>query len=278
MSQRILNNGFRLSIWNRTHSKLHDLQQAGAVVRDSPKALASECDVICFCLTDSSAVEKVVFGESGVASGMRKGQVIVDFSSIGAEKTKRFAAMLHNDVGGIWIDAPVSGGVEGARDGTLIIFAGGDKASIEYVQPIFAVLAEKVTHLGASGAGQIAKSCNQMIAGCNIMLIAEMIATARKAGIDVDLLTDALSGGWADSRPLQIFGPRMAARITEPKLGALGTMLKDLDEATRLAHANGATVPITSLIAEQYRVCAQHLESGNSSDISSLISLYEGNV
>lgn len=278
MCYRLLNHGYQLNVWNRTRFKLLELEKLGAKSMDTPQAVASASDVVCLCLLDSKVVEKVVFGDSGIANGMKPGQILIDFSSIGTEATLHLSKRLKNEVQGEWIDAPVSGGVEGAKNGTLVIFAGGDKKNIERVSSIFSSVSSKVTHLGPIGSGQVAKSCNQIIVGCNLMLIAEMVAVARKTGLNVNILHDALAGSWSDSRPLQIFTPRMAAKVIEPKLGALGTMLKDLYEVIDLARSNGVSLPITSLIAEQYLLCAQHIKSGLDADVSSLIGLYEGGI
>ena len=277
MCERLLDHGFKLSVWNRTREKLQGLVKKGAAAVDTPEALARACDVVCFCLLDAKAVEEVVFGEFGLAKGMRPSQILIDFSSIGPEATERMALRLQEDVQGVWIDAPVTGGVAGAKDGTLVILVGGNKESIDLVKPIFDAVGSKMTHLGPTGAGAATKICSQLIVGCNIILYAEMVALARKYGLDVSKLHDALNGGWADSRPFQIFVPRMAARTTEPKLGGLGNMMEDLNIVVEMAQSCGASVPITGMVAGLYQACAYHVESGLEADISSLINLYEGN-
>lgn len=279
MSKRLLEHGFELSVWNRTREKYSDLVEAGAKAMNTPRAVAEASDVVCLCLLDGKAVEEIVFGESGVVAGIKPGQILIDFSTIGVKATQRLATRLKEEAQGKWIDAPVSGGSAGARNGTLVVFAGGDdEETIDNAAPIFDVVGSKVTHLGPVGSGQVAKICNQIIVGCNLMLIAEMIATARKTGLNVNRLHEAMAGSWSDSLPLQIFAPRMAARVSEPKLGAIGTMLKDLYEAIDLAHSFGASVPITSLMAEQYSVCSKHVKSGLEADVSSLICLYESDL
>jgi 3-hydroxyisobutyrate dehydrogenase len=189
------------------------------------------------------------------------------------------ARRLHNraaadtDLG--WIDAPVSGGVPAAREGTLIVFAGGKEVDIQRARIYFEVVSRRVMHMGPSGAGQLTKLCNQLIAGVNFMAIAETFALARRAGIDVEKLTDAFEGGFADSRPLQIFGPRMACHCFEPKQGGIDLMLKDLDTVQQIAREVGATTPISSLAAALYRSVGTRQDGDMEADISALIKIFE---
>lgn len=275
MAQRLLSQGFELTVWNRTPSKLHGLEQQGARVAASPAALAAAVDVICLCLLDTGAVEQVVFGADGLveAGGSR---LLIDFSSITPEATRTLAARWQLATGAGWVDAPVSGGVPAAKAGTLIILAGGAAADVAQAQPVFDALAQRVTHLGPSGSGQMAKSCNQMIVGCNVLMIAEMLAAARRAGVEVEKLPGALAGGFADSLPLQLLGPRMAAGEFTPPLGSARAMLKDLDHAAALARASGSAAPLTALSAELYRSLGKRAELGGlDADICTLIKIFE---
>ncbi len=275
MVERLLDRGLRVRIWNRTASKAAPLLERGAEFSASPRALAAECDIVCLCLTNTAAVHDVVFGPRGLAPAMRRGQLLIDLSSIAPDATAEMAARLAREIGACWIDAPVSGGLPAARAGTLIVFAGGEADDIDRAAPVFDALAQRVTHMGGHGAGQLAKSCNQLIVGCNLMVIAEMLAFARTAGIDATRMPAALAGGFADSLPLQIFGTRMAKRVDTPPIGALATFRKDVDQVVRLAAEYGAAVPMTTRAAELYRDAAAHPAVGADADVSRIIRMLE---
>jgi 3-hydroxyisobutyrate dehydrogenase len=183
------------------------------------------------------------------------------------------ARALDEACGAHWLDAPVSGGVPAARSGTLIVFAGGEAEDVVRAAPVFSALAQRVSHMGGHGAGQLAKSCNQQIVACNLMVIAEMLAFAERSGVDAARLPEALAGGFADSLPLRIFGPRMAANVDEPRLGAVGTFRKDIEQVVRLASEVGAHVPVTRAALEQYRAALEHPSIGADGDASRLIRL-----
>lgn len=276
MVERLLECGRTVSVWNRSPEKAAPLVAHGAILADSARALAAESDIVCLCLTNTDAVQDVVFGPVGIASVMRPGQLLVDLSSIAPDSTAQMAARLAHEYGARWIDAPVSGGLPAARAGTLIVFAGGDADDIARAAPVFDALSKRVTHMGGHGAGQLAKSCNQLIVGCNLMVIAEMLAFASQAGIDATRLPAALAGGFADSLPLQIFGSRMAHHVDTPRIGALATFRKDVDQVVRLAAEHGASVPMTARAAELYRDAAAHSQVGVDADVSRIIRMFEG--
>ncbi|BAH40230.1 NADP-dependent dehydrogenase [Gemmatimonas aurantiaca T-27] len=273
MVERLLECGRSVVVWNRSSEKLAPLLAAGATAAGSMRELAEQVDIVCICLTDTSAVEDVLFGANGIASAMRAGQLLVDLSSIAPDATQRMATRLHSEAGARWIDAPVSGGVPAARAGRLIIFAGGEADDIAHAAPVFDALSQRVTHMGANGAGQLTKSCNQQIVACNLMVIAEMLAFAEKSGVDASKLPAALAGGFADSLPLQIFGPRMAANIDTPRLGAVGTFRKDIEQVGRLAGEVGASIPVTRAALERYREAIAASDIGADGDASRLIRL-----
>jgi 3-hydroxyisobutyrate dehydrogenase len=276
MVERLLERGLSVTIWNRTTSKLAPLIAAGAIAATSARQLAGACDIVCLCLTDTKAVHQIMFNDDlGIAAAMRTGQLVIDLSSIAPAATRDIAQRLAREAGARWLDAPVSGGLAAARKGTLTIFAGGTEEALAQAAPVLQGLAARVTHLGDSGAGQLAKSCNQMLVACNIAVIAEMLAFARKSGIAVERLPQALAGGFADSLPLQFFGPRMAGHITEPPLGAIATMLKDIDQVARLAREIGASAPMAGLASELYRQAALRPDIGAQADLCALIRLYE---
>ena len=253
MAGRLLDAGYHLTVWNRTRHKLEPYVAQGAVEAASPAEVAANSDIVLMCLTDAKAVEIVVFGENGVASGAEADKLVADFSSMRPDTTRELGARLKEETGMGWVDAPVSGGVKGVEEGTLAIFAGGDEGDVERVRPIAANFSQRFTHMGPSGTGQMTKLCNQVIVGSCIATIAEAVSLAEKTGGDAKLLTEALKGGWADSQPFQILAPRFAERQTEPVLGEVHTMLKDLDTAVEFGMNNVAPLPMTALAAETLR-------------------------
>ena len=254
MTGRLLDAGNTVTVWNRTASKAEPLVARGAALGESPADVAAKSDIVFMCLTDTKAAREAVFGPKGVAEGARPGSVLVDFSSIQPEATREMAARLKADHGMDWIDAPVSGGVPGAEAGTLAIMAGGDDAAFARVEPIVLQMASRFTLMGPSGAGQTTKLCNQVIVGCTMAVLAEAARLATCAGVDAARLPEALSGGFADSKPLQLFVPRMVQAMHNPPLGHVYTMLKDLDSVGDLARSCDAPVPFTALAAEQFRL------------------------
>jgi 3-hydroxyisobutyrate dehydrogenase len=270
MTLRLLAAGYKVAVWNRSRDKLPSVVEKGAQPVDSPAAAGSAADVLMMCVTDQKSVEEILFGPNGVAAGAAKGTLVVDFSSIAPACARVFAArLLERGIG--FVDAPVSGGVSGAEKGTLAIMAGGREQDVERARPVVTHLAARFTRMGDSGAGQATKLCNQIIVGSTIALIAEAVRFAEASGVDPRMLPEALKGGFADSLPLQIFGPRMAARTFEPFLGALSIMLKDLDNAGAQAKEQGVPLAVTRAATELYRLHAAH---GNAArDISTLVEL-----
>lgn len=244
MARRLAEAGLAPKVWNRSPLELSDLVAAGAVVADDPADAAAAADIVCLCLTNAEAVEAVVFGPRGVAAGCRPGTLVVDFSSIGATLTRTLGARFAQAAQGRWVDAPVSGGVAGAQAGTLAIFCGGEEADVEAARPVLKHVSARASRMGGAGAGQATKSCNQLIASAAIMAIAEAVRLGQALGIEVARLPDVLKGGFADSAPLQIFGPRMAVADPGPALGHISTMLKDVRAAQAEAEAAGVTLPL----------------------------------
>jgi 3-hydroxyisobutyrate dehydrogenase len=269
---RLLDAGFDLVVWNRTPEKCDELAELGAVVAESIGELMEQVDIVLLCLADTAAVESVVFGDEGVAAFGDEDQLLVDLSSIDAHATREFARDLDHRCGMAWVDAPVSGGVRGAQQGRLVVMAGGHEEDIERAREVFAALAQRVTRMGPIGAGQVTKVCNQMMVGCMVLGLAEMIALAERAGVDAERLPAALAGGFADSLPLQIFAPRMAVRLFEPQVAKLGTLMKDLDLAQHLARDSESAVPLTALASQLLRQHLGRVEAD--ADWSSLIEMY----
>ena len=227
---------------------------------ESPADVAGRSDIVFLCLTDTNAVQEAVFGENGVARGARKGSVLVDFSSIQPDASVRMAERLKSETGMDWIDAPVSGGVPGAEAGTLAIMAGGTQEVFDRVESTVLDMAARFTLMGPSGAGQTTRwpvapvAVQRVIVGCTMAVLAEAARLATNAGVDATRLPEALAGGFADSKPLQIFLPRMVNAQHEPPLGHVYTMLKDLDSVCALARSCTSPVPFTAMAAEQFRL------------------------
>lgn len=274
MCRRLIAAGYSLRIWNRSLDKCRALEEMGAQVVSVPAQLAEGADIVMLCLADTAAVREVVFGPSGVASAAKPGQLLLDFSSVEPAATREMAAELERLSGMRWVDAPVSGGVPGAEAGTLAIMAGGRGEDVDVLRPVLAHLGQRVTHMGAVGAGQVTKVCNQMIVACNALVIAEVVGLAERSGVDARLLAPALAGGFADSRPLQILAPQMAESRFEPVKWHVRTLLKDLDTAAKLAREEGGAVPMSGLAAQLMRL---HGSMGNlENDPATLVRLYRG--
>jgi 3-hydroxyisobutyrate dehydrogenase len=255
MTLRLLAAGYHVTVWNRSPEKLGPVVERGARAADSPAAVARAAEIVMMCVTDQHAAERVLFGDGSVIDGAAAGTLVVDFSSIAPASAREFAARLAaRDVR--LVDAPVSGGVAGAEKGTLAVMAGGAAEDVERVRPVVMELAARFTRMGESGAGQMTKLCNQVIAGSLIAVLAEAVRLAEAGGVDATKLPEALRGGFADSLPLQIFGARMAARTFEPPLGASSTMLKDLENAFAVAREAGVPLPVSHAAAELYRLLA----------------------
>lgn len=257
MAKRLLAAGYPLTVWNRSADKLSPLVAAGATEAASPRAVTAASDIVFTCVTDTAAVEAVVFGTDGIAGAASADKVLVDFSSMRPDKAVEYAARLKSETGMGWIDAPVSGGVPGAEGGTLAVMAGGSPADFARVAPVVAHLAGRFTLMGANGAGQTTKLINQMIVGCGMALMAECCQFAEDAGIDPAKIPEALSGGRADSPILQQYLPRMGARDRAVQ-GRVAIMVKDLNTVMDTARALGSSLPMTGLASELHKLMAKH--------------------
>ncbi|MEK9285257.1 NAD(P)-dependent oxidoreductase [Bradyrhizobium sp. ISRA442] len=254
MTRRLLDAGYEVTVWNRSHGKLAPLIEAGARHAAAPRDVLANTDIVFMCVTDAAAVEQVIFGSEGLAAAPGAGKLVVDFSSIHPDAARDLASRLKAANGAGLIDAPVSGGTKGAEEGTLAIMAGGEAGDIERVRPYMLAMARRFTHMGPIGAGQTTKLCNQVIVGCAMAVLAEATRLAVNAGIDASRLPEALAGGFADSIPLQLFVPRMVQGIHSPPLGHIATMLKDLDTIADVAHATSTPVPMATLAGQLFRL------------------------
>ncbi|WP_458373305.1 NAD(P)-dependent oxidoreductase [Pseudomonas laurylsulfatiphila] len=272
MCRRLLAAGYPLAVWNRNPDKCKPLVEAGARQVASPAELCQHADVVMLCLADTAVVREVVFGPAGIVEGARKGQLLVDFSSLEPNATREMAVDLAVRTGMGWLDTPVSGGVVGAEAASLAIMVGGDAQDLERVRPVLLNLGQRVTHMGGIGAGQVTKACNQMIVACNALVIAEVVALAERSGVDASLIAEALAGGFADSKPLQFLAPQMAENRFEPVKWHVRTLLKDLDAAVKFSREQGSATPISGLAAQLMRL---HGSQGFlEKDPSTLVQMY----
>jgi 3-hydroxyisobutyrate dehydrogenase len=255
MVKRMCQNGAPPTIWNRDPAKAAPLAALGCAVAKTPQALADDSDVILVCVHDAAAVEQILFGPNGVASGKNRPQVLVDMSTIGPVATKVLAPRLRDACGTAWVDAPVSGGVPGAERGALIVMAGGAAGDIKRIEPVLKHFAERITHVGDVGTGQAVKAINQLMVGGYVAIVAEALSLAERHGIDIAKLPDVLKGGLADSNILQGQGRRMAAAQLE-RSGSAAIMIKDLDIAGTMASAVAHSLPVGSLVSQLYRMQA----------------------
>lgn len=252
MVQRLLQAGHDVLVWNRSADKARGVMQAGAQWRDTPAALAQECEIVLLCVFDAQAVRDVVLGQHGLASVRERLRIVVDHSSIPPQDTRDIAAQLDARCGAQWLDAPVSGGVGGAEQGTLAIMAGGQEQLLDKVRPVLAAYSQRVTLMGPVGAGQVTKLCNQTIVATTLTAIAEALSLANDNGVDASLISEALGGGWADSVLLQLFVPRMTQGTNQTK-ASIDTMLKDLNTVADLARSSHTTMPVAHAAQQTYR-------------------------
>jgi len=215
MARNLLKAGFDLTVWNRTASKAQAMGDEGAKVAASPAALAGECDVIVVCVSDTPDVEAVLFGEHGVFDGVQSGALIVDCSTISPIKTQEFAAKLA-EKGVHMLDAPISGGSEGAARGTLAIMVGGEAEQFERAMPYLQAMGKTITHVGPNGAGQMVKLVNQILVANSMLALGEAFLFAQAGGLDLEKTLKAVEGGAAGSWTLSNRGPQVIERDWRP--------------------------------------------------------------
>ena len=248
MAANLARAGFPLTVWNRTPGRARTLIELGATAAPPPAAVAKTSDIVVTCVSDTPDVESILFGRHGVAEGALKGLLVIDCSTISPSATRDFAGRLGKQ-GVSMVDAPVSGGSEGAKNATLTIFVGGAGASFERARPILAAMGKTITHVGPVGAGQAVKAVNQVILAGTYLGVAEGIVLALKAGLDVEQVVGALSGGAAQSWVLANRSERMM-KNDYPLGFKVALHRKDLEIALQLARELGAELPITTLASE----------------------------
>lgn len=250
MASNLLKAGFPVVAHSRTRNKVDALVARGAVAGSSPRDVAARCDVVITMLPDTPDVRQGLLGPGGVIEGAHDGLIVIDMSTISPAATREIAAAL--DAQGIrMLDAPVSGGESGAIAGTLSIMAGGDESVFDQCRPVFAAMGTRVTYIGSHGHGQIAKLCNQVVGVLTLEAVAEGVVLARKAGVDVQRVIEALSGGAADSWMLRHQAPRMLAGDFAPGF-FVHLQQKDLRLVMELAGALSVPLPGTALVHQLF--------------------------
>ena len=250
MSLNLKKAGARLVVHNRSRPVVDALAAKGMIAAATPGAVAAQAKTVVVMVGDTPAVEAVVGGEDGVLGAIGPDSLVIDMGTTAVSATRRLAAAVA-DAGGQYVDAPVSGGTVGAEAGTLTIMAGGEEDAVRRATPLLEVLGGRLTHVGGVGTGQVAKAANQVIVGLVIGAVAEALSLARRAGADPAKVRQALKGGFADSRILELHGQRMISGDFRPG-GKATTQRKDLAQALDLAAELGFEMPATRLNRELY--------------------------
>lgn len=251
MAANLLAAGHQVTVWNRTREKTGPLSAEGAAVALTPRALAERHDIVMVCVSDTNDVDDVVFGEDGLAAGLRSGGLIIDHSTISPVATTHFAAAII-ERGGFWLDAPISGGSEGARNGTLSIMVGGSEDQLDRAMPYLEAVGSTITHVGPTGAGQLVKAVNQILVVVNQLAVSEALMLAAAGNLDLDATLRAVSGGAAGSWMLTNRGPQMIVRDWSPGF-TIDLQQKDLRIVLETADELGVPVPGTALVFQMYR-------------------------
>ncbi len=270
MAGQLVKAGHEVFVYTR--SKIApEISQSSAIQCASPKNVAQNADIIFTRVPDTPDVELVLFSENGLAEGLSKGKIVVDMSSISPIATKVFAQKI-NALGCNYLDAPVSGGEVGAKNATLSIMVGGDEKVFEKVKPIFELMGKNINLVGGNGDGQTAKVANQIIVALNIEAVAEALLFASKAGADPAKVRQALMGGFAGSKILEVHGERMVKRTFDPGF-RIELHQKDLNLALNSARALGISLPNTATAQELFNSCSAH--GGKAWDHSAMVKALE---
>jgi 2-hydroxy-3-oxopropionate reductase len=215
MARNLLKAGFSVVVYNRSQGAIAELTQAGAIPANSPRHVAEQTDIVITCLPDSPDVESVVLGDNGIITGARAGMLLIDMSTIAPARSKKiYTELKAKEIQSL--DAPVSGGDIGAQQGTLSIMVGGEKAAFDRALPILQAMGKNIVHIGEAGAGQVTKACNQIVVAMTVQAVAEALTLAKESGVDAAKVRDALLGGFAQSRVLEVHGKRMLTGSFQP--------------------------------------------------------------
>jgi 2-hydroxy-3-oxopropionate reductase len=270
MAGKLIEGGHTLFL--QTRSGVPDeLTAAGGSACATAKEVAQKADIIITMVPDTPDVEKVLFGENGVAEGLSKGKIVVDMSSISPIATREFAERLQK-LGADYVDAPVSGGEVGAKNAALTIMVGANDATFEKVKPLFELMGKNITLVGGIGAGQVCKVANQIVVALNIEAVGEALLLASKAGVDPAKVRQALMGGFASSKILEVHGERMIKRTFDPGF-RIELHQKDLNLALSTARGLGVSLPNTATAQELFNSCQAH--GGGKWDHSAMVKALE---
>jgi 3-hydroxyisobutyrate dehydrogenase len=251
MARNLLKAGFSVTVWNRTANRMEPLVEAGAKAGRHPADVAAQSDIIITCVSDTPDVEAVILGEDGVIHGAKAGSLVIDMSTISPQVTQTIAAKLA-EKGVQMLDAPISGGSEGAANGTLSIMVGGEAAQVERAMPAFQAMGKAITHVGPNGAGQTVKLVNQILVVVNMLAVGEALLFAQAGGLDLQKTLDAVSAGAAGSWMLSNRGPQVIARDWRPGF-MVDLQQKDLRLALKAADEMGVPLLGTSTVFNLYR-------------------------
>ena len=251
MAHNLLKAGFTLYVWNRTPQRMEPLISAGAHPAQSPAELASHCDIIITCVSDTPDVEAVLLGENGAIHTLRAGALVVDCSTISPHATRQIAERLR-EKGAFMLDAPVSGGSEGAKLGTLSIMVGGEEAQFQRALPVLQAMGKTITHVGENGAGQMVKLVNQILVVVNMLAISEALVFAQAGGLNLEKALTAVSGGAAGSWMLANRGTQAIKRDFRPGF-TIDLQQKDLRLVLEAADQLGTPLIGTSIVYQLYR-------------------------
>jgi 2-hydroxy-3-oxopropionate reductase len=246
--------GFALTVHNRSREKGRPLEKQGAAWAATPAEAARRADVILLSLPEGRDVDDVLFGAEGVVTGLRPGTIVVDTSTIAAGEAIAFGKRL-SQAGGTFLDCPVSGGPQGARNGTLTLMIGGPGSALEEVRPVLESIGKTITHVGDTGSGQLCKSCNQLLIVSTLMGVAEAVALCRKAGVDPMVMREALLGGSARSFVLESHAKRLVEGALTPGFRA-ALMRKDMGIALRTMEEFGVFAPAAGLAGQMFAALA----------------------
>jgi 2-hydroxy-3-oxopropionate reductase len=271
MAGHLLAAGYRLALAQHRSPLPRELLEKGAIVCDSTCDVAKQSDVVILMVPDTPDVERVLFGADGVAEGLTAGKLVVDMSSIDPIATRGFAARIR-ELGCDYVDAPVSGGEIGARNASLTIMCGAEPSAFERVRPLLELMGKNITHVGGAGDGQVAKVANQIIVALNIEAVSEALVFAAKAGANPGKVREALLGGFASSRVLEVHGERMIKRTFDPGF-RIELHQKDLNLALGSARTLGLALPNTAATQQLFSACVAR--GGKAWDHSALVRALE---
>lgn len=255
MAHNLLRAGFAVCVWNRTAERMAPLLEAGATAGDNPADVAAQTDIIITCVSDTPDVEAVILGENGVLEGARPGALVIDMSTISPQATRDIADRLAAKAVHM-LDAPISGGSEGAARGTLSIMVGGDAAQYERALPVLQAMGQTITHVGPAGAGQMVKLVNQILVVVTMQAVGEALLFAQAGGLDLAKTLTAVAGGAAGSWMLNNRGPQVMQRDWRPGF-TIDLQQKDLRLVLEAADQLGVPLPGTALVFQFYRSLQQ---------------------